>query len=699
MFGLGRKRRRRAKQAASEGRGEDDAGRKSGRAKSRKKGRRSKSRGLIASLFYWGAVSVVWGAMAVVALALYVMITLPGGSVFKLPEREPGITVLDANGGIMARRGAFHGDKVLLEELPAHVPQAVIATEDRRFYSHLGIDPLALVRATVVNLRAGRVVQGGSTITQQLAKNLFLKPERTFKRKIHEALLSLWIEGLYTKDEILQLYLNRVYFGAGAFGVDAAAKRFFGKSAREVSLPEAALLAAVLKAPSRYSPSSHPERARKRAQLVLEKMVQSGFITDLEGKIAEDGPAPVARGPATGQRQYAVDWVTELVPKLVGKLKSDLIVETTLDPRMQAIAEAELAKVMDAKGKKRKAEQAALVTLDHNGAVLALIGGRSYAASQFNRAVTARRQPGSAFKPFVYITAMEHGLTPDTVVVDEPITIKGWRPKNYSGKHAGPVTLREGLARSINTIAARITAHYGPDEIARTARRMGITSELHSNPSLSLGTAEVSLLELTSAYLPLANGGDGVLPHVIVRISTRDGKVLYERTGSGVGRVLDERTLTQMNDMLSAVIGFGTGRGARLGAHPVAGKTGTSQDFRDAWFIGYTAHYATGVWVGNDSNKAMKRVTGGSLPAEIWRKYMSEAHRGLQVAALPGAWQPERARGLAGLFESLGFGFRQRFGDEPPYGPGWGRDGDDEYAPDRPWVRKRNDYSYYNEDR
>jgi len=557
-----------------------------------------------------------------------------------LPERSPSITIKAASGEIIARRGTFSGDDVRLDELPDYLPNAVIATEDRRFYIHFGVDPIGLVRALIINYRSGRVVQGGSTISQQLAKNLFLNSDRTIRRKIQEMVLAVWLEAKYTKIEILQLYLNRVYFGAGAFGVDAAAQRYFSKSARDVSLAEAAVLAGLLKAPSKFAPTRNPKLAEERAYLVLNNMVRSNYITQETGQRAVDEPASIVRKKAGRSNQYIVDWVVDQLPGFIGQPKQDIIVETTVDPRLQELAETAVREVLDSAGAKKNATQAALVALDGRGAVRALVGGRSYTASQFNRAVKARRQPGSAFKPFVYLAALENGFTPESLVLDGPIKIRGWAPKNYTKKYRGQVSLRNGFANSLNTVAVRLAQKVGTGKVLKTARRLGIKGKMHKNPSMALGTAELSPLELTAAYVPFANGGEGVLPFVINRIRTKTGSVIYARLGSGPGKVIKDKPLDQINDLLAAVTKFGTGSNANFDDRPIAGKTGTSQGFRDAWFVGFSAQLTAGVWVGNDDGTSMKRVTGSGLPTQIWRRFMAPAHQGFPVVALPGAQLP-----------------------------------------------------------
>ena len=562
---------------------------------------------------------------------------LPPTSEWQVPVRPPNVKIVALNGDLLANRGDTGGEAVRLEQLPPYLPNAVIAIEDRRFRSHFGVDPIGLMRAAYTNFTSGRVSQGGSTLTQQLAKNLFLEPDRTIKRKIQELVLAFWLEAEYSKDEILEMYLNRVYLGSGAYGVDAAARRYFGKSARLMTVAEAATIAGLLKAPSRYSPARNPDLAEDRAQLVLAAMHEEGFITSNEAKTAIAAPAKAIRRHTTASENYVADYVMDVLPHFVGSIDGDIIVDTTIDASMQQAAEGALRSALSENRQKLGVSQGAIVTLDTAGAIKAMVGGADYAKSQFNRAAYAKRQPGSAFKPFVYLAALENGMTPQTVRQDQPITIGGWSPKNYTKEHYGPVTLTRSLSLSINTVAARLAHEVGAGTVASTAKRLGVTSDLNKNLSLALGTSEVTPLEIASAYVPFSNGGYGVLPHIIRRIKTVDGKTLYSRAGDGRGRVVQRRDVGNMNLMMSETLLTGTGRKARLDSgRPAGGKTGTSQDFRDAWFIGYTGNLTTAVWFGNADNSPTKKATGGSLPAATWKAVMDVAHKGLPVADLPG---------------------------------------------------------------
>jgi penicillin-binding protein 1A len=619
----------------SEGRGR--ATRKTGgRRRSRRSGGFSLF-GIIRRLFYWGMVAGVWGGIAAVCLVVYYGARLPPTSDWAIPTRPPNVEILDRSGVIIGNRGDTGGEAVRLEQLPSYLPAAVIAIEDRRFYSHLGVDPIGVARAMAENLFAGSVVQGGSTLTQQLAKNLFLEPDQTIERKVQEALLALWLEWKYSKEEILEMYLNRVYFGGGAYGVDGASWRFFGHSAREATLAESAILAGVLRAPSRLAPSRDPEAASARGNVVLAAMVDEGVISSADAAAARENPAAIIENHATAAANYAADWVMELLPGYIASVEGDIVVETTIDARMQQAAEAAIRSTLDEMGGELNASQGALVALDGVGAVRALVGGRSYAESQFNRATQARRQPGSSFKPFVYLAALEQGYSPEAIRIDEPITIGNWAPGNYTNEYAGPVTLTEALARSLNTVAAQLAHEVGPATVARTARRLGIVSQLHENPSIALGTGEVTPIEITAAYVPFQNGGYGAIPYIIERISSNDGTVLFERSGEGPGRVVEPVPLGLLDGMLQTAVETGTGARAAIPGRPVGGKTGTTQDYRDAWFIGFTAQLTASVWFGNDDNSPMARVTGGGMPAIAWQRFMAEATRDDPVLPLPAA--------------------------------------------------------------
>jgi len=603
------------------------------RAKRKKRVRR---RSLVGRTLYWAVVAALWLFIGVVGTVAYVGAHLPPIQSLEIPKRPPSIQIVDDDGRPLARRGDLAGAPLALKELPGYVPKAFIAIEDRRFYEHYGVDPLGIGRAFVANILHRGVAQGGSTITQQLAKNLFLTQERTIMRKLQEVLLALWLERKFSKTQILELYLNRVYFGSGAYGIEQAAQRYFGKSAKHLSLAEAALLAGLVKSPSRLAPTRNFDGAEKRAKAVLSAMVELGFVKEDNARLALAHPPRIVAQAGNGSVNYVADWVMDVLDDVLGHVEEDIVVRTTIDAGLQANAEKALADELAAKGEKAGVAQGALVAMTPDGAVRAMVGGRNYGESQFNRAVAARRQPGSAFKPFVYLTALEHGLTPETIREDRPINVKGWHPENYGREYYGPVTLTTALAKSLNTVSVRLTLEFTPLAVIRTAHRLGIASKLEPNASIALGTSEVSMLELVGAYAPFANGGYAVMPHVVESITASNGKVLYSRNAQQLGRIIDARYVAMMNAMMRETLTIGTAHKASLPGWPAAGKTGTSQDFRDAWFIGYTSHLVTGVWLGNDDGSPTKHVTGGSLPVEIWSRVMRAAHRGVPVADLPG---------------------------------------------------------------
>jgi penicillin-binding protein 1A len=598
---------------------------------------RGKGRSGFGRLIYWGAVLALWAIIAVIGTLVWIGIHLPPIQSLEIPKRPPSILIVGTNGATLATRGDMGGAAVPLHELPDYVPKAFIAIEDRRFYSHHGVDPFGIARALAADVMRRGASQGGSTITQQLAKNLFLTQERTVSRKLQEMVLAIWLEHKFSKAQIIELYLNRVYFGSGAYGVEAAAQRYFGKSARHLTLAEAAMLAGLVQSPSRLAPSHNPDGAERRARIVLADMAEQKLIGEDAMRTAVAHPARAVRAANTGSANYVADWVMDAVDDIVGHVDQDIVVETSIDPSLQNAAERALAETLAQKGEKFGVGEGALVAMTPDGLVRALVGGRSYAESQFNRAIAAKRQPGSAFKPFVYLTALEHGLTPDTVREDGPIVVKGWKPENYEHEYMGPVTLTQALANSLNTVSVRLTLEFGPAAVVRTAYRLGISSLLEPNASIALGTSEVSPLELVSAYAPFANGGFAISPHVIEKVRTTDGKTLYTRATQALGRIVDARYVGMMNAMMHETLASGTARHADLPGWPAAGKTGTSQDFRDAWFIGYTSQIVTGVWLGNDDNTPTHKMTGGSLPVEIWSRFMKTALQGVAPTALPGS--------------------------------------------------------------
>ena len=587
---------------------------------------------------YIASLVAVWGLIFLVGFFAVFAVDLPDTSKLYDVTRQPSISYLDRSGALVAVRGSQYAPPVDLDKLPPYVPKAFVAIEDRWFYWHLGFNPWGILRSQVYNLtHHGGPLRGGSTITQQLARNLFLTANQTYRRKAQELILAVWLEAKFSKKEILALYLNRVYFGAGAYGIEAASQRYFGKPASQLSIGESALLAGMMKGPSRYSPVSATDRAARRATIVLDEMVRTHAITPEQRAQAFRTPVRVNPVLANQRAQYFTDWVDDQVRSLVGEPTEDLVVETTLDLPIQTAAEQALRRGVEA-AKAQGVGQGALVSIDGEGRIRAYVGGASYADSQFDRATMAQRQAGSSFKPFVYLTAMEQGRTPATQVVDEPVKIGDWEPKNYTGKFLGPMSLQTALAQSINTVAARLANEVGTGNVAATARRLGITSKIQLDPSMALGAVEVSPLDMAQAYAPFANGGFFAKGYGIERIRTASGKILYDRSVDKAARraVIGSPALQYMNQMMRQVITSGTGTRARVAGFDLAGKTGTTSDYRDAWFVGYTGGFVTAVWVGRDDNTPMKRVTGGGAPAGIWHDYMTAALPRLRTEVIPG---------------------------------------------------------------
>ncbi|OUS14453.1 penicillin-binding protein [Rhodospirillales bacterium 47_12_T64] len=595
--------------------------------------RGGRKRGFVKTLFLWMSVLSIWGIILLGGVIGWYAWDLPDVGNLDQIARRPSVTLMSEDGIRLASYGDVYGDVLEVDEMSPYLPQAIIAIEDRRFYDHFGIDLLGIARAMLVNIRAGRMAHGGSTITQQLAKNLFLSSERSLKRKIQEALLAIWLEQKFTKKQILTIYMNRVYFGAGTYGVDAAARIYFGLSARKIGLYESALIAGLLKAPSRYNPNSSASKAETRTNIVLDSMVAARFISEESAAKAKKNKPSLKRN-TNGQGRFFTDWVLRQIDEYIGGYRGDIIVHTTLNTRHQRLAEKHLLKVLKDNTKKRKVDQGAVVVMSNYGAVTAMVGGKDYRASQFNRATQALRQPGSAFKPFVFLAGVESGLRPDSRFTDKSIRVGKWKPRNYNGKYYGDVTLRDAFARSMNSVAVQVSEKVGRKQVAEVAHRLGIQSDLDISPSIALGTSEVTLLELTGSYAVFANGGQAVAPFGINQIQDRKGNKLYQRKGSGLGRVVKKRNVAMINDMMSATVAWGTGKAAQTG-RAAAGKTGTTQDSRDALFVGYTPYTVAGVWFGNDNNSPMKGVTGGSLPAKVWGNLVRELEQGKPVVELP----------------------------------------------------------------
>ncbi len=547
-------------------------------------------------------------------------------------ERQAGVQFLDREGRLIAVRGAWHGQRTALEDLPEHLVQAFLAVEDRRFFEHDGVSSLAVARAGLVNAKAGDEVQGGSTITQQLAKNLLLSPERTYRRKLQEIRLAWQIEDRFTKQDILELYLNRVFLGEQAWGVDGAARRYFGKPATELTLAEAALLAGLPKAPSRLAPTGDMAAARARQAVVLQAMVDAGFLTEAQAKAARAEPITLVTPPAEDPAmRWYLDAATAEARRLVGDAP-DLVLRLAVDPALQAAGQRVLGAAVASNARARVGE-GALVALAPDGAVLALIGGARPQDSKFNRAVQARRQPGSTFKTFVYAAALEAGLSPRDIRVDSRER-GSWSPRNYHDEYRGDVTLRAAFRDSLNTVAVKVAREVGYGRVTGLARRLGVRTELEATPAMALGSEEVTLLDLTAAYSVFPREGMAVAPWMFAEVSDSLGAVLWRRDQRPV-RVFDARLSHLMTNMMREVVLHGTATSAR-GAHDAAGKTGTSQGWRDAWFVAFTARHTVGVWVGNDDFTPMRRITGGSVPVEIWTRFMRTANQGLAPVDLPG---------------------------------------------------------------
>ena len=556
-------------------------------------------------LIGYAIIAAIWGALAIAVMLLWFARDLPRPDSALAAARRPSLALEDRTGRVFATFGDIVGDPLRLSDMPPYLPAAAVAVEDRRFWHHPGIDPIGLARAAWVNLTSGRVTQGGSTITQQVAKNLFLTNARTYRRKVQELLLTLWLEHTFSKREILEIWLNRVYLGSGTWGMDAAARMYFGISARHVSLWQAAMLAGLPRAPSRFNPRTDPRVAAARAREVLTAMAETGAITAEQAHAAEAQIAfPPAPPLATG---WFADWVADQAQSLAPESVDTKLV-TTLDAHQQAVAEARLTALLEGPGVAAGVTQGAVVVLDMaTGAVRAMVGGRDYRQSQFNRAVLARRQPGSAFKPFVWLAALEQGVRPDDTVLDAPIRIGNWSPVDFERQYLGEITVEEALAQSINTAAVRLLQEAGgPRAVANEAARLGIADKLPNNASLALGTGEVGLLELTSAYAAFFNGGERVVPFGIAALQVAPRPAI------------DPDLADMMARMMTAVVTRGTGRAAGVPGHLVAGKTGTTQDYRDAWFIGRFDDEIIGIWLGNDDNRPMKSVQGGGLPARLY---------------------------------------------------------------------------------
>ncbi|AOG10767.1 penicillin-binding protein [Rhizobium sp. AAP116] len=554
------------------------------------------------------------------------------------------VTFLDRYGNTIGHRGIIHENSVPVDELPDHLVKAVLATEDRRFFDHFGIDFIGLARAMTENAKAGEVVQGGSTLTQQLAKNLFLTNERSIERKIKEAYLALWLEANLSKKEILSLYLDRAYMGGGTFGAAAASQFYFGKNITEVTLAEAAMLAGLFKAPAKYAPHVNLPAARARANDVLTNMVQSGLMTEGQVVAARRNPASVIDRDEKDAPDFFLDWAFEEVQRIAARFKDHtLVVRTTIDLGLQQAAEEAVASSLREYGESYNVKQGALVMVENGGAVRAMVGGRDYGESQFNRATRALRQPGSSFKMYTYALAMENGYTPETVVVDAPVAWGNWSPQNYGRSFSGRVTMETALAKSINTIPVRLAKEkFGIDAIIQTTKAMGVETPIKKDVTIPLGTSEVTVMDQATAYAVLPADGYASRRHGIAQIVNYAGEVLYdfERDAPAPERILSEQAARSMNQMMTKIPYIGTARRAAVDGILTAGKTGTTQAYRDAWFVGYTGNYTAAVWFGNDDYTSTNNMTGGSLPAMTFKKLMDYAHQGIDIKPIPGVDQP-----------------------------------------------------------
>ena len=582
---------------------------------------------------------LIWVGAAFGGVLLYFGYDLPDKISFEVANqrRAPIIRIISVDGQTLAEVGDRYGRPVEAQDLSRATINAFLTAEDRRFYDHWGIDILGIMRAAWVNFTAGSAKQGGSTITQQLAKNLFLSPDKTFTRKIQEAILAVWLEYKFTKDQILSLYLNRIYFGDGMFGIAAASRAHFAKHPSKLTVFESAVLAAMPKAPNRYHPRRAPVRTAQRANLILQMMADRGVLSHREANRSKKQRV-ITRNARTDDNsiRYFTDWVLQQIPDYIGYHSKDIIVKTTLDSRLQQVAQTNVERMLsNTNTKDQQIGQAALIALTPDGAIRAMVGGRDYGISQFNRVTQAQRQAGSAFKLFVYLAGLQSGFKPQTWMNDQPVQVGDWNPRNFDRTFRGKVSVRDSFGESINSIAVQMGLDVGLDRVIDEARKLGINSDIPDDATITLGSSTVTMLELAGAYAVIANGGYNVFPHTITEITESRGKreVLYKRDDSFPGRLVSPIVIGQMSNLLSYVISHGTGKTAILD-RPAAGKTGTTSDYRDAWFIGYTAELVAGVWVGNDDNRPMRNVTGSTFPARLWRDFMLHAHRNLPVRSL-----------------------------------------------------------------
>lgn len=609
---------------------------RSARKKAGDKKTENKKRALSIIILRWGFILSIWAMVFLIATLLWFARDLPDITRSATFQHRPSIILLAADGSEFTRYGDSKGQTLRAEDLPPYLTQAVIATEDRRFYTHPGIDILGITRAMIVNISKGRFAQGGSTITQQLAKNLFLSHERKLTRKIKEAMLAIWLEQELTKNEILSAYMNRVYLGSGTYGFEAAAQHYFGKSAKDVTLREAAVLAGLLKAPSKYSPHNSPKLAIKRSNLVLNSMVEAGYIE--KEAIQKEGIVMSLPNKARNDQRtarYFTEWIINNLEKTIGAPDTDMIVQTTLDINTYRRAHSVLTNAIKNTNEMEFVSQGAVLVMQPDGAVTTMIGGYDYTQSQFNRTTQARRPPGSAFKTIIYLSALEKGWHPDDIILDVPIAEGQYQPKNFAGQYYGEVALRTALAKSMNTATVRLCDKVGIDNIIHKARKLGVTSDMERNLSLCLGSAGISMIEIGQVYTSIANNGYEISPYGIVNIKTPDGQLIYEREAPPrYERVISPSHVRDLSAMLRDVITNGTGRAA-IQNFPVYGKTGTSQDYRDAWFAGFSENATVIVWLGNDNNSPMRGITGGGLPAYIFAQIIPAAHQSTSPITYP----------------------------------------------------------------
>ncbi|MES2729225.1 MAG: PBP1A family penicillin-binding protein [Pseudomonadota bacterium] len=607
----------------------------------------------VGRLVQWGIALALWGVLLVCLILLWYAREIPAITQQATFERRPSVTVLANDGSVITRYGDMKGETLSVDDLPPHLVQAILAVEDRRFYYHFGIDPIGLTRAIVTNFFKGHVAQGGSTITQQLAKNLFLSHERTYKRKIQEAILAFWLEWHLTKDDILSAYLNRVYLGGGAYGVEAASRVYFDKSAKQLTIEEAATLAGMLKAPSRYSPKANPKESRARTQVVLSAMHDAGYLRK-DTKLSKTSFRPDQEITAASiSNRYFADWARETVSGLIPTPTDDIVIETTLDPYIQAKAGEVINRYVTENADKAKFSQGAAVILRADGSIVAMVGGSDYRESEFNRATKAMRPPGSSFKPVVYLAALENGLGMDTMVMDAPVTINGYHPRNFGGQYYGEVSLIKALTLSLNTVSVQLGYQVGMGRVIGAARRLGIDTPLQPDLALTLGAQGIPMLEMAGAYTVMANGGYATEPYGIRRIRNKSGKTLWQRQKTDAPAVFAGEPIFEIQQMMKSVTKYGTGQAAQ-GPYDVAGKTGTSQDYRDIWFSGFTSQYVGSVWFGNDNNTPMRGgTTGGSYSARAWRDIMTLAQSDPSPPPSNGYRTFANGVGFSGLLQQL----------------------------------------------